>query len=232
MRPNLALGPIDSVLQYLVYLSIVVLGVLLPLLVQKWRVRRENARLLAQTLSALRRELLDNRQRLLKSRASMTDLLAVMRDEYQHYERLWHRVHDAAGAVVDVSPPVPSETAVSLAAPTSTAWDVARLSQSLRLLSAEQLSVFTRAYHLQSVHEESRRLYLDNTFKSQALETPLDLSDLRNIETRIQLIAVSQAVVSYHENLLGTLIAAYDLALADSAIAPTAASDDTQEAAC
>ena len=28
MRPNLALGPIDSVTQYLLYLSIVVLGVL------------------------------------------------------------------------------------------------------------------------------------------------------------------------------------------------------------
>jgi len=40
MRPNLALGPIDGVVQYLVYLSIVVLGVLLPLLIQKWRQRR------------------------------------------------------------------------------------------------------------------------------------------------------------------------------------------------
>ncbi len=54
MRPNLAFGPIDSVEQYLVYLSIVVLGVLLPLLVRKWRQRREHARLLAQTLTALR----------------------------------------------------------------------------------------------------------------------------------------------------------------------------------
>ena len=34
MRPNLALGPNDSVTQYLLYLSSVVLGVLLPLLVQ------------------------------------------------------------------------------------------------------------------------------------------------------------------------------------------------------
>ena len=45
MRPNLALGPIDSVAQYLLYVSIVVLGVLLPILVQKWRQRRMDAAL-------------------------------------------------------------------------------------------------------------------------------------------------------------------------------------------
>ena len=69
MRPNLALGPIDSVTQYLLYLSIVVLGVLLPLLLNKWRTRREKQQLLERTLKALTAETTANRKRVLSSRA-------------------------------------------------------------------------------------------------------------------------------------------------------------------
>ena len=112
---------------------------------------------------------------------------------------------------------------VTLAAPTRTAWEVAQLSQALPLLSPEQLSVFTRAYHLQRVLEESRLLYLDISFKSEAMETPLDLAVLGNIESRLQTLAVSRAVVRYHGGLSGSLIAAYDAALAPEPV-PAAAS--------
>ncbi len=225
MRPNLALGPIDSVLQYLVYLSIVVLGVLLPLLAQKWRQRREHARLLAQTLTALRAELVANRLRLRRSLESIEGLEMALKGDYAHYERAWHRVNDAKGARVQVAPPPDDDRSVTLAAPTRTAWEVAQLSQALPLLSPEQLSAFTRAYHLQQVLEEGRLLYLDISFKSEAMETPLDLAVLHNIESRLQLLAVSQAVVRYHGGLSGSLIAAYDAALADApppAESPTA----------
>jgi len=74
MRPNLALGPIDSVTQYLLYFSIVVLGVLLPLLANKWRTRREQAALLARTLLALQSEVAANRRRAVSSRETLVHL--------------------------------------------------------------------------------------------------------------------------------------------------------------
>lgn len=217
MRPNLALGPIDGVVQYLVYLSIVVLGVLLPLLIQKWRVRRENARVLEQMLGSLRRELDANLKRVRASRDSMAALGTALQSEYDHYERLWHRVHDAGDAKVDAGPAPSVDVAVSLAAPTQTAWDVAQLSQSLRLLPPEQLSVFARAYNLHRVHDESRRLYLENTLRAETMETPADLTYLHTVEVRLQMLAVTRAVVRYHGNLLATLITAYESALSESA---------------
>jgi hypothetical protein len=215
MRPNLAFGPIDSVVQYLVYLSIVVLGVLLPLLVQKWRQRREHARLLARTLLSLRQEIEANRGRLQRSLESIAALEVALTGDYEHYERAWHRVSEAAGGRVEIMPPAADDRSVTLAAPTRTAWEVAQLSQALPLLSQEQLSAFTRAYHLQRVLEESRLLYLDISFKSEAMETPLDLAVLHNIESRLQTLAVARSVVRYHGGLSGSLIAAYDAALSD-----------------
>lgn len=217
MRPNLALGPIDGIVQYLLYVSIVVIGVLLPLLIQKWRVRRDNARVLEQTLGSLRRELEANLKRVRASRESMDALGVALQAEYEHYEQLWHRVHDAEGGPVEVTPAPVVDVAVSLAAPTQTAWDVAQLSQSLRLLPPDQLSVFARAYNLHTVHGESRRLYLENALRSEILETPVDLANLRNIEMRLQMLAVTRAVVRYHGSLLATLITAYETALSESA---------------
>jgi hypothetical protein len=172
--------------------------------------------LLAQTLMALRAEISANRGRLQRSLESIAALEVALQGDYEHYEHAWHRVNDAQGARVEVTPPAGDDRAVTLAAPTRTAWEVAQLSQALPLLSPEQLNIFTRAYHLQRVLEESRLLYLDISFKSEAMETPLDLAVLHNIESRLQSLAVSRAVVRYHGGLSGNLIAAYDAALADA----------------
>jgi len=77
--------------------------------------------------------------------------------------------------------------------------------------------VFARAHNLQRVHDESRRLYLENTLRSETMEAPADLTSLRNVEMRLHMLAVTRAVVRYHGNLLGTLITANESALSESA---------------
>ena len=72
MRPNLAFGPIDSVTQYLLYLSVVVFGILLPLAIQKWIKARHEKQLLASTRIAVSDEIRANLKKVRESRDSTT----------------------------------------------------------------------------------------------------------------------------------------------------------------
>ncbi len=214
MRPNLALGPIDSLSQYLIYVSIVVLGVLLPLLVQRWRLARQNAKLAERTLRALIDELTSNRERLAVSRASFDELADALKREYGRYEKRWHDLRATPevplpDAEFEKSP----ENSVRLSALTHTAWEIAHLSQALPLLPAERLAAFTRAYHLQELYAESRALYLDATMKADELDTPADLRQLANVESRLRCLAVLQSAVRYHRSIAGTVLEAYERAI-------------------
>ena len=217
MRPNLALGPIDSLSQYLIYVSIVVLGVLLPLLVQRWRQARQNANLADRTLRALTDELTSNRDRLVVSRASFDELADALRQEYGRYEKRWRELRATPEAPLpDAEFEKGPENSVRLSALTHTAWEIAHLSQALPLLPAERLAAFTRAYHLQELYAESRALYLESTMRAEALDTPADLRQIANVEHRLRCLAVLQSAVRYHRAITSTVLEAYERAIAAS----------------
>ena len=219
MRPNLALGPIDSVAQYLLYVSIVVLGVLLPILVQKWRQRRMDAALVRRTLDALAEEIRGNRGRLAKSRASFAELGRLFEEQYRYYETLWQRLAkpDADGPAP--SPPQPDDVALTLPSLTRTAWDVAHVSHALALLPVDPLARFTRAYYLQGVLAAELSSQLNVVTQAEALAAPIDLADRRNVEARLHAIAVGRAAVRAQLALSDGTLQAYDAALADAGTA-------------
>ncbi|MGL4232145.1 MAG: hypothetical protein ACRCWJ_12340, partial [Casimicrobium sp.] len=89
MRPNFTFGPLDSVTQYLLYLSIVVIGVLLPLLLQKWREHRDNAERVKQTLIAIAGEIQINRERAQVSLSSLSTFTEMLAGERAFLEAQW-----------------------------------------------------------------------------------------------------------------------------------------------
>jgi hypothetical protein len=219
VRPNLALGPIDSVAQYLLYVSIVVLGVLLPILVQKWRQRRQDAMLVQRTLAALVDEIGGNRRKLAVSRDSFTALAAAFDAQYRHYEEIWRRLREDDTADREPEPPESIDLTVTLPALLQTAWDVAHVSSALALLPREQLSRFTRAYYLQGVLAQNQSVQRDVAIQSEALDAPLDLRHRPNVEARLQALAVARGAVRNQITLSDATLQAYDAALAQCAAA-------------
>jgi len=219
MRPNLALGPIDSVAQYLLYVSIVVLGVLLPILVQKWRQRRMDAALVRRTLDALAEEIRGNRRRLAKSRASFAELGRLLEEQYGYYEALWQRLGNPDAGGPAPLPPGLDDVALTLPSLTRTAWDVAHVSHALALLPADPLARFTRAYYLQGILADDLSSRLNVVMQAEALAVPIDLADRRNVEARLHAIAVGRAAVRAQLALSDGTLQAYDTALADTGAA-------------
>jgi hypothetical protein len=216
MRPNLALGPIDSVAQYLLYVSIVVLGVLLPILVQKWRQRRQDAALVRRTLAALAEESRNNRSKLAKSRESYGELARLFDEQYRYYEALWHRLGTPDAGSTAPQQPELADVVLTFPSLTRTAWDVAHFSNALALLPAERLARFTRAYYLQGVLADDLSSPLAIVTQAEALGAPLDLGERRNVESRLHAIAVARAAVRAQIALSDGTLAAYDAALADA----------------
>lgn len=210
VKPQLALGPLDSAAQYLVYLSIVVLGVLLPLLAQKWRTARENRRLVDRTLKAIREEMSANRRRLAESRKSFEAMHVMLEKLAAHYDERWKALQGGQ------EPPaaLPEEDrGVTMAALTDTAWEVARLSQALPLLPAEHLVRLTRVYRLMQVHEEARALWLDVAMGLDTLDLPLKADAAAALEPRMGLLARARATTRYHLSITQALIESLDRAL-------------------
>lgn len=216
MRPNLALGPIDSVAQYLLYVSIVVLGVLLPILVQKWRQRRQDAALVRRTLAALVEESRNNRSKLAKSRESYGELARLFDEQNRYYEALWHRLGTPDADSTVLQRPELADVVLTFPSLTRTAWDVAHFSNALALLPAERLARFTRAYYLQGVLADDLSSPLAIVTQAEALGSPLDLGERRNVESRLHAIAVGRAAVRAQIALSDGALAAYDAALADA----------------
>ena len=217
MRPNLALGPIDSVAQYLLYVSIVVLGVLLPILVQKWRQRRQDAALVRRTLATLADEMRANRAKLARSRESFANLAALFDEQYRYYEAHWHRLDGPDAGAVDARPPELADIALTFPSLTRTAWDVAHVSNALALLPAERLARLTRAYYLQGVLADNLATPLSIVTQAETLAVPLDLRERRNVEARLHAIAAARASVRAQVVLSDGALEAYDTALAEAA---------------
>lgn len=213
MRPNLALGPIDSVTQYLLYLSIVVLGVLLPLLAQKWRTRRERAALLARTLTALNAEVVANRKRVLSSHETLVRLRDRLDTFRVHRLALSKRLRDSSQPVPD-SPPEDMDWGVNVPLITRTAWDVARLADALMLLPEARLNACTRVYHLQEVFERDRAALLATLMQIELLSLPADMQRAETVDAQLQTLTVAVATLRYQVGLAEGMIAAYDAALA------------------
>jgi hypothetical protein len=219
VRPNLALGPIDSVAQYLLYVSIVVLGVLLPIVVQKWRQRRLDAVLVRRTLDALAAESRSNRGKLANSRESFAELARQFDEQYGYYEALWHRLGKPDAGGTAPPPPEPDDVALTLPSLTRTAWDVAHVSHALVLLPADALARFTRAYYMQGILADDLSSPLNVITQAEALAAPIDLSERRNVEARLHAIAVVRAAVRARIALSDFTLQAYDAALADAGAA-------------
>lgn len=221
MRPNLAFGPIDSVTQYLLYLSIVVLGVLLPLLLQRWRTRREKAALLERTERALDAELAANRRRVAASRLTLEklhDTLATYRDH-----RLALRRHLLEPGDPAALPATPADTGWDVSVPllTRTAWEVATLAHALVLLPEERLNAYTRAYQAQEIFASDRSALLATLVNIELLELPADIERAETLDAQLRVLTTAQATLRYHVSLAGTMLDAYDTALGTTA-APTA----------
>lgn len=219
MRPNLALGPIDSVAQYLLYVSIVVLGVLLPILVQKWRQRRQDAALVRRTLASLADEMRANRAKLANSRKSFANLADLFDEQYRYYETHWHRLGGPDAGGVETAPPELADIALTFPSLTRTAWDVAHFSHALALLPAERLARLTRAYYLQGILADNLGTPLNVVTQAETLAVPLDLRERRNVEARLHAIAAARATVRAQVVLSDGALEAYDAALADAVVA-------------
>jgi hypothetical protein len=212
MRPNLAFGPIDSVMQYLLYLSVVVLGVLLPVLVQKWRTRREKAKLLQRSLVALHAEIEGNHKRLLVARDSFANATTLLAANVAQLKSLRERL--VADSSQQATAPAEQNLNISLGLTAATAWDVARLADALVLIPAEQLTALTRAYQLQRLYETDRAMLLQTLMKSAALDLPADLRQLSVLDARLEGFTVAHAVLQYQTGMAQGLIDAYAAALA------------------
>jgi hypothetical protein len=217
MRPNLAFGPIDSVAQYLLYVSVVVLGVLLPLLVQRWRTRREKAALLTRTLAALNAEVADNRRRVRRSRESFVTLAAALTQMHEHLLALRLHLTDERADKPAPAEPRPADMGINVPLITRTAWDVARLADALVLLPDERLKAYTRIYHLQELFERDRAPLLQALMQLDLFELPAELNQLTTLDARLQALALLRAVVKYQLGLAESMISAYTDAVPDNA---------------
>jgi hypothetical protein len=220
VRPNLALGPIDSVSQYLLYLSIVVLGVLLPLLVQRWRTRREKAQLRERSERALAAEHSANRRRLLESLHSLQGLGVVLARYFEHRRGL--RLHLLEPERAPALPPTPADAEWDVRMPllTRTAWDVARLADALVLLPEGVLTACSRVYHLQELHTQDRAALMQVLMQLEHLRLPADLARVQTLDRQLEILTVAQATVRYQIGLAEGLLAAYDAALPAAAPPP------------
>ena len=213
MRPNLAFGPIDSIAQYLLYLSVVVLGVALPLLIQRWRKKRDDAGLVARTAAALREELAENKARMLQSKATIEAFLADLDGCFEKYSVIWHSIHDPEQDGRAHQQPMLPERPLNVAATSKVAWDVAHYSNALPLLSAAQLRAVTKAYSLQAAFETTRNTLLESAYKAELLDTPVRLNDPLSIEHRLELLATARSVARTQIGLLSSATSAYDIAI-------------------
>jgi hypothetical protein len=214
MRPSLAFGPIDSIAQYLLYVSVVVLGVALPLLIQKWRKKREDAGLVVRTAVALKEELAGNKARLLESKATIEAFLADLDGCYEKYALIWHSIHNTGQAGRAHEQPMLPDRPLNVAATSQVAWDVARYSNALPLLSTGQLRAVTKAYSLQAAFEATRNTLLESAFKAELLDTPVRLDDAPSIERRLELLATARSIARAQIGLLSSATSAYDIAIA------------------
>ncbi len=215
MKPNLAFGPIDSVTQYLLYLSIVVLGVLLPLLVQRWRTRREQAALLARTVQALDAEIAANRRRVTASRQTLEDLRDTLAEYRDH--RLALRRHLLEPGDPAALPAAPADTRWDVRVPlvTRTAWDVARLAQALVLLPEARLNAYTRVYQMQDLFATDRAALLDVLMQIEQLELPADINRAETLDAQLGILTVALATLRYHVGLAQGMLEAFDQALGE-----------------
>ncbi len=201
MRPNFTFGPLDSVTQYLLYLSIVVIGVLLPLLLQKWREHRDNAERVKQTLIAIAGEIQVNRERAQVSLSSLSTFTEMLTGERVFLEAQWRallermKVEDAkieSNVVVREG-----DATVTYSALQSTAWEVALVSNVLSLLPRELLMSLTSLYRGQSAYEEARNIAVALSVQSNIHSLPIDLNSRTALESRLELTTHLHSAIQY-----------------------------------
>jgi hypothetical protein len=201
MRPNFTFGPLDSVGQYLLYLSIVVVGVLLPLLLQKWREHRDNAERVDKTLSLIAAEIEVNLDRGQKSLITLNAFSELLRTERLFLETQWRslvgNIDDKNAANKSQVVVREGEGTVMYAALQRTAWDVACVTNVLSLLPSSVLMSLTSLYRGQTAYEEARSIAVSLSVRSNVHSLPIDLSSRTALEARLELTTHLASAVDY-----------------------------------
>jgi hypothetical protein len=201
MRPNFTFGPLDSVTQYLLYLSIVVIGVLLPLLLQKWREHRDNAARVEQTLAAIAGEIQGNRERVQVSLASLSTFITLLEQERAFLETQWRALLERPNVDGEkIEPNVvvrDGDASVTYSALQSTAWEVAVVANVLSLLPRELLMSLTSLYRGQSAYEEARTMAVSLSVRLNIHSLPIDLNSRSALESRLELTTHLFSAIQY-----------------------------------
>jgi hypothetical protein len=194
--------------QYLLYLSIVALGILVPLVVQRVLKTRSERSLVGRTLRSLNSETTANRDRLAASLGSLEELSTALGAEVDRYIRL--RNHAANGTLEAETSAPAAELHVSYAMTTRTAWDTAVLAQALPLLPSADLLRYTKIYRLQQIFDDSRTFFLEAAMKTNWLDAPFDHRSLEAVDRRIECLLVLRASLHHVTDLAKSLLQAYD----------------------
>lgn len=210
MRPNLTFGPIDSVGQYLLYLSVIAIGIFVPLLIQRLLRRKKEKDLVKFTTEAMREELRFNTEAMGTARDSFAAVLQRHKDEIAFFRQAWETLQ--AGSTNTESPPA-NVTPVVCPVARTTSWEMAKLGGALPLLGPAQLLTFSDAYRLLEVFNRSREEFVRVNFASNAIDAPYDVNDSGAISRRLERLLVQESAVNYMRNLSVSTLKALSAAI-------------------
>jgi len=149
-------GPIRSIREYLVHLSMVVLGILIALGLEQWREASHNRAVAQRALDDMLTEMRDNRAQVAKADAELKELLAFVQKglDLQKQAIEARRTHSKA-------PAQPEREAHVFETPTlsTAAWDNALAMQALGRIDFEMERRLARIYSEQRDVKEAQRSF-------------------------------------------------------------------------
>jgi hypothetical protein len=139
-------GKVHSIKEYLIHLSMVVLGILIALGLEQWRESRHHASLAAQATRDIKLEIESNQGLLRKVIPKFEKALPIVSAIADAQKAAIKAFEAKAGPV-----PEPKDDDLDLASPSlqSTAWEVATISQATNYMPREDLVKFSRVYTAQ-----------------------------------------------------------------------------------
>lgn len=150
-------GRIASIRDYLVHLSMVVLGILIALGLEQWRNAREDAAIARRALDDMRAEIAENRSDLEKSAAELEQMAPRI-------DRVFELQKQAIDAqlrhTTPPAEPAPESNAVHFPVFSTAAWDSALAMQALGKIDPETARRVARIYSEQRDVKEVQRSFI------------------------------------------------------------------------
>jgi len=194
LRPNLAFGPIDSITQYLLYLSVVAIGILVPLAIQKYLQRRKERSMVDFASANLTTELRDNFETLSKAHHTFERLQQKLADEVAWYEATWDSIQ--AGERPSGQPPL-EVSPIKYPIARTTAWEMAKLSNTLPLIPSKRLLSLSAAYRSLALYNDRREIFIQLNIQSNSIDARFDVSNCSAVERRMEILLIQQASAKY-----------------------------------